>query len=92
MKIQEIITEAPMEYEGEREKQPINPIGVIRQVKGIKDIADKPGGLKKEVERQATEYIKNKTRDDASSRNRAGDKENQITGMWDKLKGIFSKD
>lgn len=91
MKVRDILGEQIPQIGGAPKKQPTNPIGVIRQGKKIYDIAKKPGGIPAEIKRQGVEYIKNKTRDDASSRNRAGDKENQVTGMWNKIKGIFSK-
>ena len=61
--------EAPMEYGAPAEKQPKNPIGVIRQGKKVYDMV-KGGKVKDTVTQTVIDLIKNATRDDASSQNR----------------------
>jgi len=59
----------PPTHDAPAEKQPINPIGVIRQGKKIYDMV-KGGKVKDTAKQTVIDIIKNATRDDASSRNR----------------------
>ena len=59
----------PPTHDAPAEKQPINPIGVIRQGKKVYDMV-KGGKVKDTAKQTVIDIIKNATRDDASSRNR----------------------